>query len=427
MSASTRPVSPPSVPVAGRRPSSLGPLGWGVLALVAGRALSAQASPKRRPRTPAGEPPLAAALLVDLRQAASGGATAAIANGARAGVSTGTRATTGASRVSPPPAGDRSQATVVVTTHNDGGNIAVLLARLAAEAEVGEILVVASGCDDDTIPLAMEASASEAADGRIRLYVEADRSGKAAAMNFGLAEATLPVVVMVCGDVLPASGAISRLLDGLEAPGVGMVGGRPVPLNDDRDFMGHAVHLLWRLHHRLALGQPKLGEMVALRSEVVGAMPPTAVDEACLQALVEDAGWACAYVPDAVVLNRGPATVAEFVHQRRRIHAGHLWLRHRHGYAVPSLKLHRVARELLGDVVADPRRARPSRLAWTAGTVLIEAWARCTARCDYVQGKEQHVWDMVQGTKAPGAGPHGGHSGDLEQLEALGLATTAAP
>ncbi|HVF13331.1 MAG TPA: hypothetical protein VM942_01960, partial [Acidimicrobiales bacterium] len=44
---------------------------------------------------------------------------------------------------------------------------------------------------------------------------------------------------------------------------------RVMPDNPPSTAMGHASHLLWRLHHRLALQQPKLGEMIALRSEAV--------------------------------------------------------------------------------------------------------------------------------------------------------------
>ncbi|MEA2685162.1 MAG: poly-beta,6-N-acetyl-D-glucosamine synthase, partial [Actinomycetota bacterium] len=155
---------------------------------------------------------------------------------------------------------------VLVPTHNDGGNIGDLLRRLLAEPTVGEVLVVASGCDDDTVPIVAEAAAG---DPRVQLFVEADRTGKANAINFGLTHLGLPYVVIVSGDVMPEPGAIGLLLTALQEPGVGLAGGRPVPVNPESSPMGHAVHLLWRLHHRLALHQPKLGEMLALRAEAV--------------------------------------------------------------------------------------------------------------------------------------------------------------
>jgi biofilm PGA synthesis N-glycosyltransferase PgaC len=288
---------------------------------------------------------------------------------------------------------------IVVPTHNDGANIGPLLTRLLGEAEVAEIVVIASGCDDGTVETVNRRAAEHPK--RLRLYVERERSGKASAVNFGLAQLRTPVLVVVSGDVLPERGAIGKVVAALQEPGVGLAGGRPIPVNDRRTPVGHAAHLLWRLHHRLALHQPKLGEMIALRAEAVVALPPTSVDEACFQALLEGAGWRSVYVPEAVVWNRGPGTRADFVNQRRQIHTGHLWLRRRQKYSVPSLSLGLLRRELWSDMKAEPRGLRPTQLAWTAAAVGMEAWARVLARLDYLQGKENHVWAMVESTKAP--------------------------
>jgi poly-beta-1,6-N-acetyl-D-glucosamine synthase len=297
----------------------------------------------------------------------------------------------------PAPAAARlGPAAVVVPTHNDGENIARLLERLLAEPAVGEIVVVASGCDDETVPLVSEAAAG---DGRVQLFVEAERSGKFAAVNFGLDQVGRPFVVIVSGDVMPAAGAIGLLVDALEGPGVGLAGGRPVPDNPESTAIGHASHMLWRLHHRLALHQPKLGEMIAMRAEAIVSLPRTSVDEACFQALLEAAGWKARYVPEAVVANRGPCTVSDFVRQRRQIHTGHLWLRHRQHYSVPSLRLRLLLGEFWRDLTDEPRRIRPRPLAFTAGTVALEAAARMLARVDYLKGRENVVWAMVKSTK----------------------------
>ncbi|MFN2607051.1 MAG: glycosyltransferase family 2 protein [Acidimicrobiales bacterium] len=288
---------------------------------------------------------------------------------------------------------------VVVPTHNDGPNIGRLLSLLLAEPCVGDVVVVASGCDDETVPTVRELAAGH--EGRVRLYVEAERSGKAAAMNFGLGEVGLPYALVVSGDVLPGDGSVQRLVDALSEPGVGMAGGRPVPVNPPTTAVGHAAHLLWRLHHRLALRQPKLGEMVALRSEAVVSLPRTSVDEACFQALLEAGGWRSVYVPEAVILNRGPGTAADFVKQRRQVHTGHLWLRHRQHYTVPSLHPLLLAAELWNDLRDEAQWREPRRVAWTVATVAMEACARTLARADYVRGRENHVWEMVTSTKGP--------------------------
>ena len=331
---------------------------------------------------------------------------------------------------------------VVVPTHNDGPNMAPLLERLLAEPAIGEILVIASACDDDTVPTVLEIANSRAAmgDGRVRLYVEAERSGKAAAVNFGIRETAMPSIVIISGDVLPEPGSIPLLVAALRSPGTGMAGGRPLPVNDEDSPIGYAVHLLWRLHHRLALHQPKLGEMIALRREAVVSLPRTSVDEACFQAMLESEGWKSAYVPGAVVVNRGPGSIKDFVKQRRQVHTGHLWLRHKQGYTVPSLQpallVYELWRDIVDDLTTDPTRPQPTmaqptmtrskRLAWTAGAVAMEAFARFRARGDYLRGRENHVWEMVQSTKAPALDADGLHPGHGELVASEGLAEAAA-
>ena len=313
---------------------------------------------------------------------------------------------------------------VIIPTHNDGPNIGPLLGRLLDEPLVADIVVVASACDDETIPTVADVAVH--AQGKVRLFVEAERSGKVAAVNFGARETAMPVVMIVSGDVLPEPGAVELLVQALRAPGVGMAGGRPVPVNGDSSPVGHAVDLLWRLHHRLALHRPKLGEMIAVRLEALVALPRTSVDEACLQALLEASGWKSAYVPDAVVVNRGPATVRDFVKQRRQVHTGHLWLRHRQGYTVPSLDPGLLVLELLRDLTSDRARRRPRHLIRTAGAVAMEAWARAWARADYWRGRENHVWEMVKSSKAPALDADGLHAGNGQLVAGLRLAEAPA-
>lgn len=300
---------------------------------------------------------------------------------------------------------------VVVPTHNDGPNMRPLLTRLLAEPCVGEVFVVASACRDDTLATVTEIALHNP--GRVRIHVEATRSGKAAAINLGVGQITLPVVLVVSGDVLPEPGAVGLIVDALRQPGVGLAGGRPVPVNDDSTFVGHAVHLLWRLHHRIALGRPKIGEVIAMRSEAIVPLPvDTSVDEPWFQALLESAGWRSAYVPEAVISNRGPCTFSDFVKQRRRVHGGNLWLQRRQAYKVPSLRPLLLVTELGRDLLDDHRRMRPVKVLWTAGAVAMEFFARVQARANYVRGTERHVWDIVESAKGPAPGPEGARASE---------------
>lgn len=296
---------------------------------------------------------------------------------------------------------------MIVATHGDGRNIAALIRRLLAESAVDEVIVVASGCADDTLPRAIEAAGSS---DRVRIYAEPTRTGKDRAINYGLSVARCRYVVLVSGDVLPDPGAVTRLIRAVQEPGIGIAGGRPVPVNQPDTFMGHVAHLLWDLHHRLAGRQPKVGELAAVRREAVGELPATSVDEACLQAIIETHGWRAAYVPAAVVRNRAPGTAGDLIRQRRRVNAGHLALRTQHGYVVPSLKLRILLSEFVAHLRDRPELRRPRPLRWTVGAALLEACARSLARIDHLLGREHLVWDMVATAKDPAAGPRGRQS-----------------
>jgi hypothetical protein len=165
--------------------------------------------------------------------------------------------------------------------------------------------------------------------------------------------------------------------------------------------------------------------MIALRGDAVISLPRTSVDEACFQALLEAQGWKSAYVPGAVLANRGPGSAADFVKQRRQIHTGHLWLRRRQSYTVPSLQPRLLATELWNDLLDDRQRREPRRLAWTVATVAMEACARGMARLDYLRGREKHVWDMVTSTKSPALDAHGLGARNGKHVESEGLAAAS--
>jgi cellulose synthase/poly-beta-1,6-N-acetylglucosamine synthase-like glycosyltransferase len=256
-----------------------------------------------------------------------------------------------------------------------------------------EVWVVASGCTDETVP---RARAAAAGDGRVRVLAESRRRGKAAAIGTLLAEASSrDVVVLANGDTRPEPGAFEALVAPFDDPTVGMTGGRPCPVNDRSSPMGGVVHLLWDLHHRVATRAPKLGEMVAFRP-VFGAMPEnTAVDEASIEAKIRERGLRLAYVPEARVRMKGPTTVADYLAQRRRIHAGHLGLRRTSGHAASTMSLGRILSAIAG---ARPRTVRQFRDLGLA--VVLEAIARALGAWDARPGGRDHqVWDAIPTTK----------------------------
>src|SRR5438067_9085168 len=247
---------------------------------------------------------------------------------------------------------------VGIMAHNEAANIATAIETILHQrvmvGHVAELIVVASGCTDATVPIVTAIARDEA---RVRLLVQERREGKASAINLFLGAARAPLLLLVGADVLVKDGTIDALLRHFGDPSVGMVGGQPLPVNDEGTFLGHTVHLLWRVHDRVARDAPKLGEVVAWRNVVPHIPLDTAVDEMSLQALIAQLGYRLVYEPRATVYNRGPATVRDFLRQRRRIYAGHLRIRQQQGYAASTMSAARVGRALLALHPFTPPRA----------------------------------------------------------------------
>jgi hypothetical protein len=280
--------------------------------------------------------------------------------------------------------------------YNEEANIAdaigAILGQELTAGHIAELIVVASGCEDRTVPIVSDIVSR---DPRVRLIEQESREGKASAINLFIAAATSPVLLMVSADVLVEDGTIDALLRHFEDPGVGMVGGHPIPVNPETTFLGHAVHLQWRLHDRIARESPKLGEIVAFRNVVPSIPTDTAVDEISIQAVVTQLGYRLVYEPQAIVYNRGPTTVRDFLRQRRRIHAGHLRIVEQQGYAASTMSSTRVVRALL----SSGSFTRPRSLVWSIGTVGLEVAARTLGHYDVERRRPQHVWEIAATTK----------------------------
>jgi poly-beta-1,6-N-acetyl-D-glucosamine synthase len=287
---------------------------------------------------------------------------------------------------------------VGIMAYNEEVNIShtlrALLAQTASSVLVQEVIVVASGCTDRTVQIVTEMADVEP---RIVLYVQEKREGKASAINLFLRKARNPFVILLGADVIPAERALEYLCAPFHDPTVGMVGGRPIPVNDPMTFMGHTVHLLWRLHDRLARQQPKLGEIIAFRRVIESISATSAVDEVSIQALIEQRGYQLVYCPACVVYNKGPQTVQDFLKQRRRIYAGHLQVLKQQHYAASTMRVTPILYQLLSCryfTLSTPRQA-----LWTLGAVLLEGYARLQGRYDYWRKREHTIWQVVTSTK----------------------------
>jgi cellulose synthase/poly-beta-1,6-N-acetylglucosamine synthase-like glycosyltransferase len=290
---------------------------------------------------------------------------------------------------------------ILVPAHNEAANIQQVLASLLAQrterAHIIEVIVVASGCTDDTAERARGVARGRPG---LQVYVQEQRGGKVAAINeyLRIRNPRADVVVSCSADLRVAEDVVEQVIRCfLERPEVGMVGVRPVPDNDENALVGRMVRILWELHHRVALVHPKMGELIAFRANLIERVSElSVVDEASVEDIIRTRGYELAYIPDAIVQNHGPERLDEYFEQRRRIARGHYWLDFAFGYQVATLDralLLRSAYELWREESTFGKRA-------LATAVAIEVMARAAGFFDArVLGGKHRTWTQLSSTK----------------------------
>lgn len=291
---------------------------------------------------------------------------------------------------------EKIKCSVGITAHNEEANIGQLLKAVLDQrlhvVEITEIIVVASGCTDRTVEIVRKFMNL---DSRIQLYVQERREGKTSAINVFLKHAGEDICVLESGDTLPHEDTIENMVRMFEDAAVGMTGAHKVPVNTPDHIVGFLSHLRLKMEHQLCLEIPRLGELIAFRKVFDQIPPDVAMDEAFVEALVIRRGLQVRYAPDAVVFNMGPETVSDFVKQRRRNHAGHLYLKDKYNYEVSSMSGDRLVKLAMDEIWG------AIRLVWILGVLaLLEGYSRLLGWWDYRVHKRTHViWDIAWTTK----------------------------
>ncbi|HSO37326.1 MAG TPA: glycosyltransferase [Labilithrix sp.] len=291
---------------------------------------------------------------------------------------------------------------ILVPAHNEARNIENLLDSLLAqqteEARIMEVVVVASGCTDDTAPLARKVARGRPG---IHIVVQERRAGKVAAINeyLHVRDKRAEIIVVSSADLCLAPDVVEKLVRCFkDNPKVGMVGARPVPDNDKDNVVSRMVHVLWELHHQVALTTPKMGELIAFRAALVDRVSElSVVDEASVEDIVRSKGFELAYVADAIVTNHGPEKLDEYFEQRRRIARGHYWLDFAFGYKVATMERGVLVKAALDVLKAEDTAGKKALVAAVAVEIAARAAGFIDAR---IIGGRHRTWRALSSTKS---------------------------
>lgn len=283
---------------------------------------------------------------------------------------------------------------IIIPAYMEGGVGALaetlLSERLPMGTQLEKIIVVECECDDKSLYKVEERSR------KVVVLKERKRRGKASAINYALSRTGSEIIVMESADTTPKKGTVAKLLKPFSDPRVGMTVGRPVPLDDRRSFVGYLSHVVWGMHHIVSSKHPKGGEMIAFRRTFASMPSDIVADESYVEYSVRNSGYTVTYSPGAVVYNKGPSSLANFVKQRRRVFSGHVQMKDELGYEVSTMDPLRVAHAAL-DYAASGGVTNVMEALWFTAAMAIEAWARIAGVIDFRLSKNvPYKWEMTR-------------------------------
>jgi len=233
-------------------------------------------------------------------------------------------------------------------------------------------------------------------DPRVCLISQEKREGKVSAINEFLKIAKSDYLVLESADTVPDKQTIEKLCLPLKRERIGMTGAHPVPVNDERSFLGYICHLEWDLHDKISRKTPKCGELVAFKKVFSKIPSDVAVDEAWIEYEILKRKYQIEYVKEAIVYNKGPETIGDLLKQRRRIACGHIDLAKRTNFEVASSKKLFV---LLAVIQVFPRN-HPKKWFYFVNAFALEGLSKMLGYYDYHCKKEKHaVWEVSKSTK----------------------------
>lgn len=212
---------------------------------------------------------------------------------------------------------------VIVPAYNERENIEATLRSILANDHPLEVIVVDDGSTDGT-PDLVEALALP----RVRV-IRQPNSGKAGALNAGIAAARNEFVVMMDGDTVFEADTVRRIIQPFADPRVGAVAGNVKVANRDT-LLGRLQHIEYvigfnidRRVYDLFGAMPTIpGAAGAFRRralvEVGGLCHDTLAEDTDLTIAIVRAGWQAVYEDRAVAWTEAPSGMRQLWQQRYR-------------------------------------------------------------------------------------------------------------
>lgn len=258
---------------------------------------------------------------------------------------------------------------------------------------IDRIIVVSSGSTDDTNKIIDRMSKEYEL--ILPIYQER-KEGKNSAINELVRNSRTGVIVLYNADnILASEYSLDMLIRPLFNPRVGITGGHPIPLNSSDSLADFTVRMMWMMHHTVSVISPNMGELIAFRNLNIQLPTDTQGDEGIIRHTIESKGYETVYVPQALLFNKGPTSIPEYIKQRKRVNVGERNMLRRIGFVHSTHSYSNLAKAFLATI--KQMGMHPLRYIFAMS---LEMLTRFKAKV-YADNNEEDMfsWEQIKSTK----------------------------
>jgi len=216
---------------------------------------------------------------------------------------------------------------VIVPALNEAETISFTIQSLLEQSYKNlEIIVVDDGSDDDTARVVRQYDPEQ-----VKYYRLTVRSGKAAALNYGLRRSRGEYIVFIDSDSTLERDAVYEILRPFANPKVGAVAGNLNPRNTDDNLLStlQTVEYLFTITvGRLVRAKANILSIIsgafgafrrsAIDLDFIGGQEPGPGNDSDISIRVRKVGYSIEFVPDAICRTDVPSRLFAFFKQRWR-------------------------------------------------------------------------------------------------------------
>ena len=223
--------------------------------------------------------------------------------------------------------------TVLISAYNEAEDIEETLRNkinLAYPKEKLEIIVISDGSTDDTDKIAGKYEKSG-----VRLIRQDPRSGKTAALNIAVPQASGEILVFSDANSIYETDALQRLAENFNDPEVGYVTGKMIYTMPNGNVIGDGCSAYMRYENFLREFETNIGSIIgvdggidAVRKELYQPMNPDQLPDLILPLRVIEKGYRVVYEPNAILKEESLSSTKDEYKMRVRVSLRSFWALH---------------------------------------------------------------------------------------------------